>query len=230
MNQILIVEDDHDLAEITQIHLQHAGYYTAIAHSYSEALESVKEQKYDLILVDFLLPDSCGDTLCRKIRETESCPIIFMSCLDDSSTIISALGCGGDDYVVKPIKYEELLARISSNIRRYHLYHEEKRAKAQKNIKKFNKFIMDTIRHKVFVNDEEIELSAIEYSLLQYFTENPDTLLLYNDLYSNVWGSDSLGDIRTVMVHISNLRKKIDPNKIGIIETVRNAGYIFSDI
>ncbi len=82
----------------------------------------------------------------------------------------------------------------------------------------------------MLLGGSEADLSSIEFNLLLYMAEHPDTLLLYDDLYSQVWSNDSLGDVRTVMVHISNLRKKIDPEKIGIIETVRGAGYIFSDI
>ncbi|MCI9482331.1 MAG: winged helix-turn-helix transcriptional regulator, partial [Oscillibacter sp.] len=85
--------------------------------------------------------------------------------------------------------------------------------------------------HRRILRDgQEVDLSSIEFALLQYMTSHPDTLLLYQDLYQNVWATDSLGDFRTVMVHISNLRKKIDPNRRGIIETVRGAGYIFSDV
>jgi DNA-binding response OmpR family regulator len=230
VHQILVIEDNYDLAEITRIHLEMAGYGTSIAHSCSDAFSLLQSNAFDLILLDVLLPDSRGDLMCKKIRETESCPIIFMSCLDNSSTIVSALGSGGDDYVVKPIKYDELLARISSNIRRYHQYREQNKLKDAGHLLRFKHFEIDTLRHKVFIKGDELDLSTIEHSILRYMTEHPDTLLLYDDIYHNVWGHDSLGDIRTVMVHISNLRKKIDPDKSGIIETVRSAGYIFSDI
>jgi DNA-binding response OmpR family regulator len=230
MPGILIVEDDLDLANIVQIHLRKHGYETCTAHDCASALVYLQNRSFDLILLDVLLPDQNGKDFCRMARDLTSCPIIFMSCLDDTGTVVSALANGGDDYVTKPIKYDELIARIESNIRRYHNSLNKKASEANKHILRFKRFSVDTERRRVIINGEETELSAIEYSLLSYFIANQDTLLLYDSLYSKIWGNDSLGDIRTVMVHISNLRKKIDPGKAGIIETVRGAGYIFSDV
>ncbi len=229
MKTILLVEDDLDISTITKINLEHAGYETDTAFSCMEALEKVGGRSYDLILLDVMLPDGNGNDLCLRIRTVTRCPVIFVSCLDDSGTVVSALRGGGDDYVVKPIKFDELLARIESNIRRSQRYMEEERAQRSR-LRRFRRFSLDMLRRKVLLGDTEIDLSSIEYNLLFFLTEHPDTLLLYDDLYNQVWSNDSLGDVRTVMVHISNLRKKIDPDKAGIIETVRGAGYIFSDI
>lgn len=224
MYRALIVEDDEDLAAITQVHLTHGGYQADIAHTCQAALALLANQEYDLILLDEILPDDRGDSLCRTIRDHSQCPIIFMSCLDDSSTIISALKAGGDDYMVKPLDYGELLARADAIIRR------SGGRNKQPHLHTFRQFSIDTQRHKVLRGGEVVDLSAIEYALLLYMTQHPNTLLLYSELYQNVWSSDSLGDVRTVMVHISNLRKKIDPDRTGIIETVRGAGYIFTDV
>lgn len=229
MYQILLVEDDEDLATITQVHLVHAGYRTDIAHSCQEATTLLARTEYDLVLLDMLLPDGDGNSLCVNIRCVSQCPIIFISCLDDNNTVVSALGVGGDDYVPKPIKYEVLLARIEANLRRHKLYDHTQKEPPQ-NEKRFRHFIMDTLRHQALVDGVEVGLSVIEYSLLLYMTEHPDTLLLYEELYRSVWKNDSLGDVRTVMVHISNLRKKIDPGHFGLIQTVRGAGYIFTDV
>ena len=224
MYRALIVEDDEDLAAITQVHLAHGGYQTDIAHTCQAALALLDKQDYDLILLDEILPDDRGDSLCRTIRDHSMCPIIFMSCLDDSNTIISALKAGGDDYMVKPLDYDELMARADAIIRR------SGGRRKEENLRVFHQFSIDTQRHKVVRGEEVVDLSSIEYALLLYMTEHPNSLLLYNELYQNVWASESLGDVRTVMVHISNLRKKIDPDRTGIIETVRGAGYIFTDV
>ena len=224
MYRALIVEDDEDLAAITRVHLTHGGYQADIAHTCKSALALLAGEEYDLILLDEVLPDDRGDSLCRTIRAHSQCPIIFMSCLDDSSTIISALKAGGDDYMVKPLDYGELLARADAIIRR------SGRRRGQEHLRVFRQFSIDTQRHKVLRGGEEVDLSSIEYALLLYMTEHPNSLLLYNELYQNVWASESLGDVRTVMVHISNLRKKIDPDRTGLISTVRGAGYIFSDV
>ena len=228
MSEILIVEDDSDLANITKIHLEHAGYQTTIASTCAEVLELVSFCDYDLILLDMLLPDGDGQYVCSQIRKNHClCPIIFMSCLSDSDNIISALKEGGDDYIVKPVNYDELLARIQSNIRRSQQYKQE--AQENQNILKFKSFTINTALREVQIAGETINLSSTEYDLLIYMTQHPDILILYDELYHSVWDSDSLGDIRTVMVHISNLRKKIDRKKAGIIRTVRGAGYVFSN-
>jgi DNA-binding response OmpR family regulator len=229
LKTVLLVEDDRDISTITKIRLEHAGYETDTAYTCSEALDKVRGRTYDLILLDVMLPDGSGSELCPQLRTLTRCPVIFVSCLDDSGTVVSALRGGGDDYVVKPIKFDELLARIETNIRRSEPNMEEERNRKSQ-IRRFRHFSLDTLRRKVLLGSIEADLSSIEYNLLLYMAEHPDTLLLYDDLYSQVWSNDSLGDVRTVMVHISNLRKKIDPDKIGIIETVRGAGYIFSDI
>ena len=229
MGHLLIVEDDYDLSRITKVNLSHAGYTSDAAYTGEQTEKLLEENAYDLILLDMMLPDTTGDVLCGTIREMQyHYPIIFMSCLDDNISIVSALKCGGDDYVVKPVNFEVLLARIDANIRRYK---EQPNGTAQKGrLRRFRSLSIDTLRRRVIQNEKEVNLSSIEYSLLLYMSENPDTLLLYNDLYSRVWESESYGDFRTVMVHISNLRKKIDATGTGIIETVRGAGYIFCDV
>ncbi|MCL1823700.1 MAG: response regulator transcription factor [Oscillospiraceae bacterium] len=227
MAHLLIVEDDYDLAEITKINLMHAGYTSDNAYTGNQAEKMLEENRYDCILMDIMLPDNTGDILCSSIRERFSCPVIFISCLDNSSNIVTALNCGGDDYVVKPVNYDILCARIDANIRRFKSQTPDFKDGP---LRRFKSLIIDTLRRRVIQNGKEINLSSIEYSLLLYMSERPDTLLLYNDLYNHVWERDSYGDIRTVMVHISNLRKKIDAEHTGIIETVRGAGYIFCDV
>lgn len=226
MYSALLVEDDKDLSLITQLNLTHADYEVDAAFNCAEALDFLKDKEYDLILLDEVLPDKNGDELCSVIRDACTCPIIFMSCLDDSKTKIKALRSGGDDYMVKPVCFDELLARAEAIIRRSKSVH----TAPAKTIREFKQFSVDTARHRLLRDGEEIDLSSIEYDILRYFTEHQNELLLYQQIYEGVWDSDSLGDIRTVMVHISNLRKKINPDKTGIIETVRGAGYIFSDV
>lgn len=225
MYRALIVEDDEDLATITSAHLVRGGYVTHSVGTCEDALKQLAERTFDLIILDEVLPDMRGDELCEKIRGSCTCPIIFTSCLDDKSTVITALKSGGDDYIVKPVDYGELLARAEAIARRA-----SHRVQTHSNVKTFHQFSVDTVRHMVIRGGERLELSSIEYNILCYLIDHPDTLILYHELYKNVWDSDSLGDVRTVMVHISNLRKKIDPNRVGVIETVRGAGYIFSDV
>lgn len=225
MKRVLLVEDDADLSLISAVSLKRMGCIVDRAYSSKEALELLEQNSYDFILLDELLPDMNGSDLCAVVRPKCDCPIIFTSCLSDSDSIVNALKNGGDDYMVKPINFPELLARVDAVIRRGQTVKEQAQP-----IKRFKSFDLDTIHHCIIKGGEEISLSTIEYTLLCYFIEHAGALLLYQELYQNVWGSDSLGDVRTIMVHVSNLRKKLDPERGGIITTVRGAGYIFSDV
>lgn len=225
MKRVLLVEDDADLSTISAVSLKRMGCIVDQAYTCEQALKFLEQNDYEFILLDETLPDMNGSDLCAIIRPRCHCPIIFTSCLSDGDSIINALKSGGDDYMVKPINYPELLARVDAVIRRGKANRELKQP-----IKRFKSFDLDTIHHCIIRDGEEISLSTIEYTLLCYFIEHAGALLLYQELYQNVWGNDSLGDVRTIMVHVSNLRKKLDPDRIGMITTVRGAGYIFSDV
>jgi DNA-binding response OmpR family regulator len=227
--RILIVEDDVDLSAITRIHLEDTGYSVQQASDCADARAYIDEDYFDLVLLDIMLPDGSGQELCEYLREKDDCPIIFMSCLEDSGTIVDSLTKGGDDYVTKPVHYGELMARIDANIRRFH----ESRSDANprtKGVRRFSRFLIDTVRRRVVVGADEICLTQIEYAIIDHLSKRPGELKLYEDLYCDVWGNDSFGDIRTLLVHVSNLRKKIDPENRGVIENVRGVGYLFSDV
>lgn len=220
---ILLVEDDQDLSAITRANLVRAGHHVDTAFTCAQAEEFLAKNSCDVLLLDVMLPDGRGDQLCRRVQQNHSCPVIFLSCLEDSDTVVGALRSGGDDYMIKPVRYPELLARIDAVVRRG-----QNRQPSQ--LRSFRSFQLDIPHHRIIRDGQETDLSTIEFDLLRYMMDRPGTLLLYQDLYQNVWDADSLGDVRTVMVHISNLRKKVDPDHKGIITTVRRAGYIFSDV
>lgn len=227
--KILVVEDDEDLSFIVCTQLSENGYDADATYTCREAKKKLQEEKYDLILLDMLLPDSTGVELCKDIRQRVLCPIIFMSCMDERSIVVEALQMGADDYIVKPVDYSELLARIKVNLRRINEYSKNKKGGcitlAQCEIDKSTHVVWKTKENERY---EAIPLSPIEYKLLLMFVEHPDQLLLYEELYRCIWESDDLGDVRTVMVHVSNLRKKMDYIETEIIHTVRGAGYIFN--
>ena len=228
MNRILLVEDDCDLANITSFYLTHAGYEVDIAATCAAAAELIGRIEYQLVLLDSVLPDGRGNDLCPLIREKDSlCPILFLSCLDDSESIVSALDHGGDDYMVKPVKPLELLARIQANLRKRETYEKQLRQQERPHHLEIGNLDIDTDMRLIRKDGEIVSMSSIEFDLLIYMIRHPDTLLLYDELYKNVWNTSSCGDIRTVMVHISNLRKKIDADRTGLIRTVRGAGYVF---
>lgn len=228
MERILLVEDDRNLSFITKRMLESRGFDVTAALSLAEAREKLQRNRFDLILLDMMLPDGEGTELCAEIRENSVCPIIFVSCLSDNLTKISALQMGGDDYVTKPVNYEELVARVQVNIRRAKLYN----LKTDINELSFRGLVVNKQKHEVWLTDEDgspavlADLSPIEYGLLICLIDHEGELMLYQTLYNHVWQSDDFGDVRTVMVHVSNLRKKLG-DAGSLIHTIRSAGYIF---
>lgn len=231
MEKILSVEDDEKMANIIKLMLESRGYAVTSAKSICEASKEMVSQSFDLILLDMMLPDGDGTDFCNQIREYSFCPIIFVSCLSDKEAKIKALEIGGDDYVTKPIDFEELFVRIQVNLRRANQYN---LGKSKTSEERFPKLLIKKNKREVWITDEldnmveQLVLSPTEYLLLIYFATNEDELLLYEDLYRNIWNAEDFGDFRTVMVHVSNLRKKLKDFGINYIHTVRGAGYIFS--
>lgn len=231
MEYILLVEDDKQLSFITKRMLESKGYGVITAFSIRQAKAQLEKREFDLILLDMMLPDGEGSRVCEEIREFSVCPIIFVSCLSDQNTKISALKMGGDDYVTKPVNYEELLARIEVNIRRAKQYSEKKPTLEELN---FPGLCVKRKMREAWITDDkgemisQLELSPLEYALLICLIENQGELVLYQDLFKQVWQTEDASDVRTVMVHVSNLRKKM--GECGkLIHTVRSAGYIFKE-
>ena len=231
MEYILLVEDDKQLSFITKRILVSKGYGVVTAFSIRQAKSELKKREFDLILLDMMLPDGEGSQMCEEIREYSVCPIIFVSCLSDQETKISALELGGDDYITKPVNYEELATRIQVNIRRAKQYNIKK---LQEEEMHFPGLCIRKKAREAWTTDTKgevqsmLELSPMEYALLIYLAEKKGELVLYQDLFRSVWQTEDTSDVRTVMVHVSNLRKKM--GECGkLIHTVRSAGYIFKE-
>ena len=229
---ILLVEDDLDLLAITKLQLINKGYSVVGATSGKEALEIINTRKIDLVLLDIILPDYDGHEICEKVRSEDigfTGPIIFMSCLGDSESIVDSFRKGGNDYLVKPAKIDVLIDRIEENLKK------NVGQERTDNKQWFKQFVIDRNRRCVYrVNDkkmeEEIGLSPTEYNILLTMVEHPNEVLLYRQLYKNVWDLEDLGDVRTLMVHVSNLRKKIDLEHTDMIKAIRGVGYLFQDM
>lgn len=232
METILLVEDDKNLSFITKRLLESRGFSVMAAPTVAQAKEALVKNSFDLILLDMMLPDGEGTELCAHIRKKSVCPIIFVSCLSDNLTKIAALQMGGDDYITKPVNYEELIARIQVNIRRAKQYNQ---AKSEAEELTFPGLLLKKQKREVLLLAEDgtpqslVELSPMEYGLLLCLIEHKGELVLYEDLYQSVWRAEDMGDVRTVMVHVSNLRKKLGSCGKNLIHTVRSAGYIFKE-
>jgi len=224
-HNILVVDDDSDILEVTSLYLNNAGYNVYTACSTNEALEKIEQSKFHLIILDVMLPDYDGTTLCKKIREEIYCPIIFISCNDDEDVILNALYAGGDDYIKKPFNYKELLARVNANMRRVQ-YDMDPEMNSGKLF--IGELTIDIEKHTVLKNNKEVILSPIEFDILLFMARNINIVLSYSEIYESVWKTESIGDTRTVMVHVSNLRKKIqNGGEIEYIKTIKKVGYKF---
>lgn len=205
MTKILLIEDDTLVAEIILYYLNQMETYDVIwAKTGSDAFACARDN-YDIILLDILLPDVNGIDLCLRLRQWHDCPIIFISCLDNSNTIVKALECGGDDFIVKPFDNRVLEARIHANLRR-----SCKVSNNTKNILECSGFKLDASRHVVIKHDNEIKLSSTEFKILLFLMQNPGKFYTPKEIYYKIWGDKSLGDTRTVIVHIHNIRNKIE--------------------
>jgi len=223
--KILMVEDDQDIRELTSLYLQKKGFEVFTAGNGIKALEMEKDEAPDLILLDVLLPGMEGYEVCEKLRKNTDAPIIFMSCKRSANDKVRGLNAGGDDYITKPFDLAELEARINANMRRHGFpsHGEPKKSRLLTS----GKITVDLNSYDVFVNETEVSLYAKELQLLLLFLKNPNQVFSSEQLYNQIWGVDQFGDLKTVSVHIRNLRKKIEeePANPAYIQTVRGFGY-----
>jgi len=225
--KILIVDDEIEICELLKLYLENANYIVEFCHTGDEALQLTKEFDPDLIILDVLLPDINGVDLCPNLRKHTSAPIIFLSCKKQEYDKISGLEAGGDDYISKPFSPRELVARIKANLRRESLSPFIIQECDEPNIELSNMTI-DRNNHTVIIDDERISLSVKEFELLCFLANSPNKVFSVEDIYQQVWSNDGIGDIRTVMVHVRNLRKKIEKNpaRPRNIINIRGAGYM----
>lgn len=229
--KILLVENDGDHALAALAQLADPGCEVICAPGEEAAIKVLKRERIDLILLDGTLPDGDGCRLCQRIRGEEGGylgPVIFLSHPGGGPDIVSAFRSGGDDYLVRPVAAAVLAERIEANLARV------KNAKPQSDRQWFKQFMIDKSRREVYRVEngqlrEKILLSPLEYGVLSALISHQNTVTLYSELYRDVWQQEDLGDVRSLMVHVSNLRKKIDRNHTEMILAVRGFGYLFQD-
>lgn len=224
---ILIVEDEVGIRELIQLYLEKHGYRTLTARDGVEALNILEREQPQLILIDIEMPWMNGFELCRHVRAKHTLPIIYLSSRKGISDKLKCFELGGDDYITKPFNFSELKARIEANLRRYR--QNESNAKQPDGIVKHGELEVDLNRCQFKLHNEPLELSMKEAELLMLFVQHPNQVLSAEQLYDRVWGLESTGNIETVKVHISNLRRKLDLNSTDpkYIQTVRGFGYMF---
>ena len=222
MNNILYVEDDLSLIDGLKYTLETSGYMIDISRTVKEALTLFKQSQYDLLLLDVTLPDGTGFDICREVRKLSTVPIIFLTASDEEISIVRGLDMGGDDYITKPFKLNELLSRIKALLRRSTQF-----SKAD-TILEANGIKIDTIERLVWKKGTLLELTLIEYKLLCLFMQNPNHLLTREMILDLLWdGNGIYVDDNTLSVYIRRLRSKIEdtPNMPAFLLTERGFGY-----
>lgn len=226
--RVLIVEDERRIARFLQMELEHEGMSTAIEDNGRRAYERIMQENYDLILLDVMLPDMDGFTICRKVRELSQVPIIMLTAKDDIDDKVQGLDIGADDYITKPFATPELLARMRVVLRRQESQREIR--EAQEEILSVKNLTMYPARHEVKVDATPVELTKKEYDLLEYLLRNKRTVLTRDQILSNVWDYDYMGDTNVVDVYIRYLRQKLDDRfQEKYIHTMRGVGYVIKD-
>jgi DNA-binding response OmpR family regulator len=227
MKKILIVEDDLSIAELQRDYLELAGFQVELCTDGILALNLVKENNYDLLILDIMLPGLGGYEILKSMQEDKDIPVLMVSAKKEEIDKIRGLSLGADDYITKPFSPSELVARVKSHIQNY------ERLKNKFSVTKESKRIIirgleiDKESRQAFVNGSEITLTQKEFELLLLLCQNPNRVFSRDELFERVWGLDSLGDSATVTVHIGRLREKVESSSSNpqYIETVWGAGY-----
>jgi two-component system response regulator RegX3 len=223
MAKILVVEDEETLSEAIAFLLGKEGFEVTVAADGPDAIAQFEKSGADLILLDLMLPGLSGTEVCRQIRAKSAVPIIMLTAKDSEIDKVVGLEIGADDYVTKPYSSRELIARIRAVLRRGELSDSADEGA----ILEVGPVRMDTDRHVISVNGEQVAIPLKEFELLEFLMRNAGRVLTRVQLIDRVWGSDYVGDTKTLDVHVKRLRAKIekDPANPEFIQTVRGMGY-----
>ena len=223
MTRILVVEDESSFSEALEFLLGKEGFSVVTAATGTEALKKFEQGGIDLVLLDLMLPEISGTEVCRQIRAKSKIPIIMLTAKDSEVDKVVGLEIGADDYVTKPYSARELVARINAVLRR----NGGDVVQLDPGVMSVHGIRMDIDRHQVSINGIPASLPLKEFELLEFLMRNAGRVLTRMQLIDRVWGSDYVGDTKTLDVHIKRLRAKIedDPANPNIIQTVRGLGY-----
>lgn len=226
--KILIVDDEQDIRNIVSIYLENNDFETVQAGSGYKALEIINNEKIDLAILDVMMPDMDGITLCIKIREKTNMPVIMLSAKDQDMDKVMGLTCGADDYIAKPFNPIELLARVRAQLRRFNELNPDQ---MNSEVLKYDDFILNLSTHKLIKKDEEIRLTPTEFKILKLLWINRGIVFSTEKIFERIWGEEEFEVDNTVMVHIRNLRDKIEEDNKApkYIKTVWGVGYKFGD-
>ena len=225
MKRILIIEDDKSISEILKDYLEMSGYEVECVFDGNAGLECIKNQDFDLIILDLMLPKKDGFDILKEISDTKEIPVLMVSAKSDEISKIKGLNLGADDYITKPFSMGELVARVNSHIKTYERFKQG----SKKNLIIVGALSINKRDRRVYIDNNEILLTQKEFDLLLFLAENPNIVFSKDQLLEKVWGYDFFSDVSTITVHIARIREKIETShgKGQYIETVWGAGYRF---
>ena len=227
MSRILIIEDEEAIADLEKDYLELSGFEVEVANDGVTGLDKALNEDYNLLILDLMLPGVDGFEICRKVRDEKNTPIIMVSAKKDDIDKIRGLGLGADDYMTKPFSPSELVARVKAHLARYERLIGS--AVEENKVIEIRGLKIDTTARRVWINGEEKPFTTKEFDLLTFLASHPNHVYTKDELFSEIWDMESIGDIATVTVHIKKIREKIeyDTSNPQYIETVWGVGYRF---
>ncbi len=227
MSRILIIEDEESIANLEKDYLELSGFEVEIENQGDVGLKRALSEDFDLFILDLMLPEMDGFEICKEIRNHKNTPILMVSAKKDDIDKIRGLGLGADDYMTKPFSPSEMVARVKAHMARYDRLVSSNMP--QNDIIEIRGLKIDKTARRVWINAEEKTFTTKEFDLLTFLAENPNHVFTKEELFSEIWDMESIGDIATVTVHIKKIREKIEFNtaKPHYIETIWGVGYRF---
>ena len=230
MNKILIIEDEEAIAELERDYLTVSDFDVTIKTTGNEGLAEALTNDYNLIILDLMLPGIDGFEVCKTIREKKNIPILMVSAKKEDIDKVKGLGLGADDYMTKPFSPSELVARVKAHLSRYQrLVGSNTSAYGGNEIVEVRGLKIDKTARRVYVDGEEKIFTTKEFDLLTFLAEHPNRVYTKDELFREIWGMESMGDVATVTVHIKKIREKIEYNTANpqYVETIWGVGYRF---
>lgn len=225
MKRILIIEDDESISELQKDYLEMSGYEVVCVFDGETGLDYIKNQNFDLIILDLMLPKRDGFDILKNVSDSKEIPILIVSAKSDETYKIKGLNLGANDYITKPFGMGELVARVNSHLKTYDRFNNN----SKKKLIAVGVLSIDKEDRRVFIEESEVFLTQKEFDLLLFLVENPNRVFSKEELFERVWGYDALSDTTTITVHIARIREKIELKSKGsqYLETVWGAGYRF---
>lgn len=227
-NKIMVVDDEHEIADLIEVYLKNENYEVFKFYSPKDALMCVEDIKLDLAILDIMMPEMDGITLCQKIRDNHTFPIIMLTAKDSETDKITGLTFGADDYITKPFRPLELVARVKAQLRRYKRYNTVQPEEKESDVISHSDILLNIKTHECYLNEEPVTLTPTEFTILQILLENEGNVISAEDLFHRIWKDEYYSKSNnTITVHIRHLREKLNDSvdQPKYIKTIWGVGY-----